>query len=494
MSKTRSGTSEGGSPTLPLPPPREHGHVAASQPIAIGKRIERRVPPEHATLVTVQVEPESVCFFYHPEVPERRIQLDADNRGIVRFHARALKGAAPTEFHLECHNSGQAELHTIALSADARHARSMSAPELESAPIVAGDVRPPLEGDPLAPSNAELVSRGYPPRPDPEKSAAQYSRWLKNVSRSFTKIDTRLVAHPEYSRSRGVRAPEGQAVQESGAAKPTLKAAAGSKANIDYGNWAGAQYTKPTGQFASIQADWNTPQIFALPGGPVSSTVVVWIGLDDTSGDLYQAGTGSQCLAISSTDTVFWEITSYFMWAESLPSYWWVIPNFAVSPGDQITVDIWVANQFGTTIYQVGDAGLTSQDNSVWFYLTNVTNGAVFIGTYPTAPESLGGESSTGFTGTTAEFILERPTFNGSLADLACFLPFVMTNCAYGDSQFGDYLFPLGVDNGPPALDGQLNYINMTEYGAHLALPFSVPDPNNSADAQALGFVWVNYQ
>jgi Peptidase A4 family len=479
------------SPTLPLPPPRASGleHLAALRPTEVTHRVERRVPPEQATLVTVQVKPQSVCYLYHPKAPERRIQIDADNRGIVRFHAKALKGAELTAFHLESHHAGHADLHAISLLPDIRHTPTMSAPELQSTPVVSGEVRPPLSGDPMALSNAELVARGYPPRPDPHASPTRYARWLRNVSRSFTRIDTRLVSHPDYGRSKGARGPSGRPAMPS----KTAQALPEAKANINFYNWTGAYFTNPVGQFFSIQAEWPAPTVFALPGGPIFSAMVEWIGLDNAGGDLYQSGTGSECYNI-----FFWEITTYFMWMEMLPWSWWVVPNFPVSPGDQITVDIWVANQFGDTVYQQGDwGGLMLQDNSVWFYLTNANNGASFMGTYPTAPLSSGGQSSTGFTGTTAEFILERPTINGSYTDLAFFVPTLMTNCAYGDSQYGDrVLFPVEVDGGPQPFDATLNYINMIDPNngnALLAFPISIPDPSNTADAQAIQFFWINY-
>jgi hypothetical protein len=329
------------SPTLPLPPPMRDGleHLAAKRPTVVTHREKRRVPPERATLITVQVKPQSVCYLYHPKAPERRIQIDADNRGIVRFNARALKGAEPTEFHLESHHAGRAELHAISLAPDIRYTSAMSAPELLDAPVVTGVLRPPLEGDPMALANAELVARGYPPRPNPEKFPGQYSRWLKNVSRSLTMIDTRLVAHPDYNRSKGKEAPAGGAVT-----KGVAPNSAGSKANIDFYNWTGAYLTDPTAQFFSISAEWNTPLVFALQGGPAFSAMVEWIGLDNFAGDLYQSGTGSECYNI-----LWWEITTYFMWMEMLPWSWWVVPNFPVSAGDRITVDIWVANQFGDT-------------------------------------------------------------------------------------------------------------------------------------------------
>jgi hypothetical protein len=87
-------TSRQPSPTLPLPPPVTNGleHLAAMRPQEMTHRVGRRVPPEQATLVTVQVKPRSICYLYHPKAPERRIQIDADNRGVLRFHAKATKG------------------------------------------------------------------------------------------------------------------------------------------------------------------------------------------------------------------------------------------------------------------------------------------------------------------------------------------------------------------------------------------------------------------
>ena len=464
--------------------------------VEIAKRVERRVPPERATPVTVQVSPRSVCFFYHPQAPGRRLQLDADDRGLVRFHARALTGAEPTEFHLECHgNDGQIELYTISLSSDIRYTAWMSGAELEPAAMVEGEVRPALEGDPMAPSNLELVSRGYPLRPDPAKAPAQYARWLKNVSRSYTWISTRRVAHPEYGdvrrgpfeKSRLAPVPRGEPFRQS------PQTVTGWMANHTSSSWCGAYYTHPINQFAYIQADWIVPQVFDFPNSPGFSAVVEWIGLDNAKVDLYQAGTGSECFTIFG-----YQITTYFMWMESLPWNWWEIPNFPVSPGDEVSVDIWVANEYGTTIYEDGNFdGLTCEDNSVWFYVNNATNGASFMGTYPTAPESVYGLNSTGFSGYTAEFILERPTINGILTPLALFTPTPMASCVYGDAEDGEYnMFPLGADNGIPPFDGQLTYLNMVDPRNHnrlLVEPVAIPDPNNSADAQAILFARQSY-
>jgi len=222
------------------------------------------------------------------------------------------------------------------------------------------------------------------------------------------------------------------------------------------------------------------------------SAVVEWVGLDNAAGDLYQAGTGAECL-----DILWWNITSYFMWMEMLPWSWWVVPNFPVSPGDTLTVDIWVANQFGTTEFadgSEGNDGLTRADNSVWFYLVS-SNGAVFMGTYPTAPESLGGQVSTGFTGRTAEFIIERPLINGQPVPLAFFTPTLMQSCSYGDALYGAWqLFMLGPDNGAEPFDGNLSYLRMVDSANsdELAIPVVIPDPSEGAAANMMLLLWLN--
>ncbi|HEX3443082.1 MAG TPA: hypothetical protein VHS80_00075 [Chthoniobacterales bacterium] len=112
----------------------------------------------------------------------------------------------------------------------------------------------------------------------------------------------------------------------------------------------------------------------------------------------------------------------------------------------------------------------------------------------PTAPQTLDGESSTGYTGTSAEFILERPFYNGSQAALANFVFGLMQGCWYSDAQYGDQPFPLGADGSSP-FDGNLTYFNMLNSGDGdlLDLAFSAPDPTSLDGSEILWF-WTNYQ
>jgi hypothetical protein len=215
--------------------------------------------------------------------------------------------------------------------------------------------------------------------------------------------------------------------------------------------------------------------------------MVQWVGLDHAGEDLYQAGTGSECRTAQS-----FQITTYFLWMETLPWSWWQVPNFALSPGDRMSVDIFVSRQYGGCLSGEGSNFAGYPENSVWFHLNNATTGASFVVNYPTVAESPYGMRGPGHSCQTAAFILERPLINGHLTPLAQFLqPATMTSCAYGDERFGDFnMTPLGADQGIPPFDGQLTYLNMVDPSNHRPLASATPmaDPYSSADAQAILF------
>ena len=74
----------------------------------------RAVPPEVETLVPIQVPAESVCYLSHPSVSDHRLQLDADDQGMIRFHAKARSGAEHIELELRViQGTGQETMHTV---------------------------------------------------------------------------------------------------------------------------------------------------------------------------------------------------------------------------------------------------------------------------------------------------------------------------------------------------------------------------------------------
>ena len=466
-------------------------------------RSQHSVLPEVETLISIQTHPNAVCSLVHDEINDRRLQLDADDQGIVRFHVKAHTEWKPLEVHLDYTDEigGQAR-HTLSLRADNSHDAPITPNQVKSAPL--GTLRPALEGDPMSLSIRELVARGYPPRPDPLRSPSRYARWMQLVSQPFTSVPPRLVPHPEtrfvhpapampalHPKISHVR-PSPAPPQVMSPTLPLPPPMVRPMFNSNSGIWSGAYLTQPIGQFYYIQGDWTVPGVLALPGiSPAYSAAAEWIGLDNSGTDLYQSGTDSECWDLFG----FWTFTNYWMWIESLPFAPWAVANFPVSPGDSISVDMFVADQYGTTWFQNGTwGGLTPADNSVWFMLYNRTQRVSYWGTLPTASQSLGGLTSTPFTGSTAEFIVERPTVNGSAAPLACFILAAMQGCWYGDAQYGDQLFALSADGSSP-FDGNLQYLNMQNGTTNdlLDIAISAPDPASPQGSEIL-WLWTHYQ
>jgi hypothetical protein len=451
-------------------------------------RLEHSVLPGVERMVPVQTVPRAVCFLYYSEAKGQRLQLDADDQGIVRFHTKASKESKPIKMYLECTGEdGTKTKYDIVLRGDTNPSVPIRP---QAASLGTGKLHPALKGEPMALSNEELLRRGYPPRPDPLKAPARYARWHRIVSQPFTQVNPRRVSHPEVSFSRPELRPKLRS--------PTLPLpppVTQAMFNSNSNTWSGAYYTNPSSQFFWIQADWDVPRVWANVGALSYSAVAEWVGLDNSGTDLYQSGTDSECWVFTSPiDGVVWTFTNYWMWIETLPFSPWAVPNFPISPGDWVSVDIFVADPNGNTWFQDGsNGGLTPADNSVWFMVYNNTGNLSFWGTLPTTPESGGGVSSTGFTGSTAEFIIERPTYNGGPVPLASFGITAMHGCYYGDSEYGDRSWPNIADGSSP-FDANLTYINMQDNSNNnlLALPISYPDPSNPGD-YAILWLWTNY-
>ena len=448
-------------------------------------RFERTLLPQVEAMVTVETTPHAVCRLSHADRPGYGFQLDADAGGVVRFHARPMENAKPVELVLDCTDQqGKVTRHAVALQAG-------TPTQPAAAPKLHGKQRPALTGDPMALSAQALIAQGYPPRPDPAKHPVRYARWLRQVSRPVTQVTPHQVPHPSVRFARTTTRPKPHAAEFS----PTLPLPppfAAAKFNANFSNWSGAYLTRPNGQFDQIQADWTVPGVASINPQIFYSAAAEWIGLDNSGTDLYQSGSDSECWF----DPFFgWTFTNYWMWLELLPFAPWGIPNFPLSPGDAVSVDIFLADANGMTWFKDGsDGGLTGADTSVWFMVYNDTQRASFWGTYPRAPVSQDGLSSSGYTGTTAEFIVERPTdaSNGSLYPLAFFGIADMNTCWYGDALYGNNSPFRLLGDGAAPFDGNLTYINMfnPSTGDTLAIPVSLPDPNSPGGSQIL-WLWT---
>jgi len=432
--------------------------------------IQQTLLPEVETLVTIQTAPKAICTLKHETEKSLQLQFDADDNGIVRIHAKANTNAQPIAVYLECKNEdGNVTRHPIQLQVGIPNAHST---EKEMRPT--GKLRPPLEGDPMARSNKELIANGYPPRPDPKIAPHRYARWLQIVSRTFTAVNPRLVPHRDVSFANSPTLPLPPPVAPS----PFLHEEFNSNSN----NWSGAYITNPVGQFYLTEADWNVPGV--IPFGPPYSAAAEWVGLDNSNNDIFQSGTDSESWNFGFFG---WTFTNYWMWIEDFPNPPWGVTNFPVSPGDHVSVDIFLADENGQTWFSNGSWGrLTKQDNSVWFMLYNYTNGSSFWGTLP----------SSRFVGSTAEFIVERPSdSNNNPYPLGMFMIASMSNGWYADSNYGEREFWPVLCAGSSPFDGTLNYLNMKSSSTNDLLDFVITSgPSYSGGPCNIIWLWTNWQ
>ncbi len=154
-------------------------------------------------------------------------------------------------------------------------------------------------------------------------------------------------------------------------------------------NWSGYVYGE--GPYTAIQGTFNIPQIYA---NSVNTDTAEWVGIDGWNGDsaLIQAGIDEPYDAATNTYTIYawWEILPAYPTEVQIP-----FSDITPSPGDSITV----------TIGQVGAGtwGIEVVDN---------TNGESFLidQAYSAALSS-------------AEWIVEAPTLNGSIETLGGYSP-----------------------------------------------------------------------
>jgi hypothetical protein len=259
---------------------------------------------------------------------------------------------------------------------------------------------PPEGFDPVAASDADLRTYGFPPRPTLPSTG--YPSWVNMVRAAKNRI-----ANPSIEMTNIVHRPP----QKSGPV-----------ASVDYGNWSGIYVTGPPNYFMA-----NGSYVVGVFSVPTINTSVencyygpyitsMWVGFDGAvgtagAGDVLQAGIDANACPVNG-----FPATPYKVW------YAWpstgcdpnvpgcseaAINGFTVHPGDTMAV-------------------------TVTYYTTN-PNGNAFIVDYSTGQYvSVGFNRSfgvSGFQGSSAEWIVERPGLvsNPSLDyDLADYVSFHM--------------------------------------------------------------------
>jgi hypothetical protein len=253
-------------------------------------------------------------------------------------------------------------------------------------------IAPTEDFNPLTASDEELAMFGFPPRPNAEAAPEAYGSWwramLASKERVIPQLEITTIVHHHPS------------------LHTSVKTDAGTDSSL---NWSGivdlggaSTYNNST-SFRSIFATWVVPvgrQAFgACTGGTDWS--FSWVGIDGyNSSDVLQAGTESDA-----TCNILQHESSYYAWFEWWPNSATRLTNLPVSAGNDLFVEIW------NTTAKEGFA-----------YIANLTtNQYVTLGLIPPSGTSLIGNS--------AEWIVERPSENGTLATLTNYVSDYFSAC-----------------------------------------------------------------
>jgi hypothetical protein len=239
------------------------------------------------------------------------ITLVTDDDGYARFYAIRVDAHHPYRKQLlACRDArGATSTYAVDLGAD----RTFLPHPIDLKQERAQD-RPALQGDPMLPSQQELISRGYGLRPDPIHAPVGYARWLLAASQPARVLESKRVINPK--------------------AGPIVTPGSG---------WAGAVLTGAP-RYVAVQAYMNVPT--AIPGGDDSggTQTVFWNGLGgfNTGSGLIQSG------FFLTTDSVAASYNTFREYCCNDPNGITYDGAFSPNPGDVLFVQNWYCDEDGT--------------------------------------------------------------------------------------------------------------------------------------------------
>jgi Peptidase A4 family len=194
-------------------------------------------------------------------------------------------------------------------------------------------------------------------------------------------------------------------------------------------NWSGFELRGAAGTYDWVTGEWVVPSVTGESNSTTYSSF--WIGLDgDGTTDLVQAGTEQENVNFSFFG-ISWSFSTYYAWTQFLPQQQTEqqVTNFSVHPGDEIFCQVFVA-----------DAGQMPSLTGFFgqFVIMNQTTSTTTWSYTPRGTTNVGGSE--------AEWIMERPTVNGRLADLADYGSARMSN-AVARKVAGGYVGYQGATN-----------------------------------------------
>lgn len=339
------------------------------------------ITPNAETAIVLKAQPDAACDLHAVGTSDTRSKrFYANGDGYVKIHANAREGIEG-RVQLDCSANGKAVSYPLHLLASSTPTSDMPAPQSKMPLPKGSTVRPALsEAQAQSMTDEQLDKLGYPARPDVLNSPDRYAKWLDRISRPMTVLPTHLVS-------------------------TNVTATPGSYTST---NWSGLEaHSKNQHQYSAVTATWVVPPILLASSDGNTDYSSFWIGLDgDGTKDLVQAGTEQDA-----AEFLGFVFSGYYAWSELLPNQ--PTENFVsdVDAGDEMAVEVWI----GT-----GSGSPNPNGNRGSFRITDVTQSQEWR--FDTAL------SGTKYNGTEAEWIMERPTVDGSLPELAAYLFANMTD------------------------------------------------------------------
>jgi len=369
--------------------------VHSAQPIRL------TVAPNASSRISMKTLPKATCVLHLEGASDIQHKLFADDEGIVRFYIRpSAESDQGAHFDVDCAANGNSATFPVHVRSSSSPTAEMPAPASEPPKLAPRrSVRAALTEDEASNlSTEELALRGYPTRPDSEQAPDAFATWLKAVTRPSTFVKPRLVVN------QGVRQ---------------------STTQVRLLNWSGFQLYGPANSYDGVEGTWYVPSVLPeheseTAAGSLTVYSSFWIGLDGyNTNDLVQDGTESDvtdyyvtiCVLGECSETSY-AVFTYQAWTQFLPQqpYEVAIPNFTVDPGDEIYSEVWMGNPCPENPSCLPPP--TPDGGYAYFYMEDLTRSENTV----IEVERL---SSTTVGGYQAEWIMERPTVNGGLPDLA---------------------------------------------------------------------------
>ena len=359
------------------------GLTASAQNAKVEAEQGFTIAPDVQSSIVLKTQADAACDLHAVGTSDTRsMRFYANGEGYVKLHASAREGMEG-RLQLDCSSeNGSVVSYPLHLVASSSPTSDMPAPQSKVPAPKGSTVRAGLtEVQAQSMTDAQLDKLGYPARPDVLVSPDKYTKWLGHVAQPMTLLPTHLV-----SRSDVRSAPK----------------------NYTANNWSGLEgHTTTKHYYSAVTGDWDVPPIIiaSADGNPDYSSL--WVGLDgDGTKDLVQAGTEQD-----GQDFLGFLFTDYYAWSEILPNEPTAQEVFSVDPGDDMSVEVWIGTGSGSPnpngkygSFRIIDY---TQNNESKFYVP--LNG-------------------TTYNGMDAEWILERPTVNNSLPELADYLTAFITD------------------------------------------------------------------